>query len=64
MRSADPMYHSGSPPLAKPQIRECSRNSPMIDRTRTLSDRPGTPGWSEHAPRTISSILTPARAAS
>ena len=30
------MYHSVSPPFAKPQIRECSRNSPTIERTRML----------------------------
>ena len=50
------MYHCWSPPLAKPQIRECSRNTPMIERTRTGSDTPGTPGRSEHAPRTMRSI--------
>ena len=44
MRSAEPMYHSCWPPLAKPKIRECSRNSPTIERTRIRSDRPGTPG--------------------
>ena len=30
----------GSPPLANPQIRECSRNSPTIERTRMRSDTP------------------------
>ena len=41
MRSAEPMYHSGRPPLPNIQIRECSRNSPTIERTRMCSDTPG-----------------------
>ncbi len=60
MRSAEPMYHSPSPPFSKPQIRECSRNSPTIERTRMCSETPGRPGWSEQAPRTMRSISTPA----
>ena len=54
------MYHSGSPPLAKLQIRECSRNSPTIERTVMRSETPGTPGWSEQAPRMMRSMSTPA----
>ena len=54
------MYHSGVPPLANPKIRECSRNSPMIERTVIPSERPGKPGWSEHAARLMMSIRTPA----
>ncbi len=64
MRSAEPMYHSGRPPLANIQIRECSRNSPTIDRTRMRSETPSTPGTRQQAPRTIRSISTPARDAS
>ena len=42
-------------------MRECSRNRPMIERTRTLSVQPGTPARRQQKPRTIKSILTPAR---
>ena len=54
------MYHSRSPPFSKLQIRECSRNSPMIERTRMRSETPGRPGWIEQAPRMIRSMSTPA----
>ena len=40
MRSPEPMSHSGSPPFSNRQIRECSRNSPMIDRTRIAPTAP------------------------
>ena len=60
MRSAEPMYHSCSPPLAKPKIRECSRNSPTIERTRIRSESLGTPGRTEQIPRTMRSTSTPA----
>jgi hypothetical protein len=54
------MNHWRSPPFSKPQIRECSRNSPTIERTRIRSEMPGMPGWIEQAPRTIRSMSTPA----
>ena len=36
----------------------------MTERTRMRSEMPGRPGWSEHAPRTIRSMSTPADDAS
>ena len=42
---------------------ECSRNRPRIDRTRTFSDSPATPGFSAQMPRTTMSTGTPACAA-
>ena len=45
---------------SKPQMRECSRNSPTIERTRMRSETPGRPGWMEHAPRMMRSMSTPA----
>src|SRR5829696_53175 len=64
MMSADPMYHSGRPALPNIQIRECSRNSPTIERTRIVSDTSGRPGRRHIAPRTMQSIWTPALDAS
>ena len=54
------MYHSREPPFSNDQIRECSRNSPTIERTRIRSETPGSPGWIEQAPRTMRSMSTPA----
>ena len=54
------MYQSVSPPLAKPQIRECSRNSPTIERTEMFSEMPLTPGSSEQPARLMMSTRTPA----
>ena len=42
------MYHSPSPPLAKPQIRECSRNSPTIERTADAG-RQALHAWQQRA---------------
>lgn len=47
-----------SPPKRK--MRECSRKRPTMDRTRMLSDRPGTPGRRLHRPRTTRSTDVPA----
>ena len=63
MRSAEPMYHSGRPSLAKLNMRECSRYWPTIERTRIPSLTPGTPGQSEQIPRIRRSTWTPAWAA-
>ena len=64
MRSALPSHHSGSPSLSNDITRECSRKRPTIERTRMVSDRPGTPGRSEQMPRISSSTGTPAADAS
>ena len=45
----------GSPPLSNQKTRLCSRNRPRIERTATVSDRPGTPGRSAQMPRISSS---------
>ena len=44
-------------------IRLCSRKRPSTERTRIVSDSPGTPGRTAQMPRTSSSIGTPAREA-
>ena len=44
-------------------IRPCSRYRPTTLFTRMLSESPGTPARRQHMPRTIRSILTPARLA-
>ena len=41
-------------------MRECSRNRPTTDLTLMLSLMPSTPGRTEHMPRTMRSISTPA----
>lgn len=61
--SALPNQTSGSPPLPKAKIRECSRKRPSTDRTRMFSDRPATPGRTAQMPRTHTSTGTPACAA-
>jgi hypothetical protein len=47
-------------PLAKAQMRLCSRKRPMIDLTAMASDRPGTPGRRQQMPRTARLTSTPA----
>src|SRR5882724_8129120 len=54
---------SDSPPLANQNTRLCSRKRPTTERTRILSEMPGTPGLIVQAPRTIRSMRTPAHEA-
>ena len=65
IQSAEPMKKSpssgSSAPAAKWKIRGCSRNRPMIDRTRTFSLHPRTPGLRQQKPRTRRSTGTPGR---
>ncbi len=61
--SALPNHTSGSPPLPKTKSRECSRNRPSTERTRTFSLSPSTPGLIAQMPRTQTSTGTPAREA-
>lgn len=58
--SALPNHTSGSPPLPKAKIRECSRKRPSIERTRMFSERPATPGRIAQMPRTQMATGTPA----
>ena len=58
--SAEPMWTTGSPALAKAKTRECSRNRPSTERTRMFSESPGTPGRRAQIPRTTTSTGTPA----
>src|SRR6056297_353716 len=54
-------FLEGSPaPLPKQTMRECSRNRPMMDLTRMVSDNPLMPGRSPQMPRTTRSMRTPA----
>lgn len=46
------------------KIRLCSRKRPTIERTWIFSETPVTPGRKAQTPRTMRSILTPAREAS
>ena len=66
MRSAEPMpIRQGRPPDAAeaedPRVLEVA--GPTMDRTRMLSESPGTPGRRQHRPRTTRSIEAPAREA-
>jgi len=58
--SAEPIQTSGTPPFRNQYTRECSRKRPRMLRTRTFSDRPGTPGRRAQIARTLRSISTPA----
>ena len=60
IRSAEPNRYVASGPVPNRKIRECSRYRPTSERTRIVSDSPGTPGRRQQMLRGTRSIRAPA----